>query len=174
MDSKWIMLAVLAAFVGPRAGSAAEPADVIIWVGKGAQVYTCQSAKNGYAWTFKQPDAQLTDSEGQVRAHHGAGPSWTAADGSRIIGEVVATIPAPRPDSIPWLVLLAKQHEGQGILERVTYVLRTETLGGTAPAVGCDQQHDGIVARVPYQATYSFLNPVSQSASPPLTTSSRG
>ena len=52
-------------------------------------------------------------------------------------------------------------HDGTGMLDHVTYVMRTETVGGVAPTGGCDFDHQGAVATVPYQATYSFLDSVS-------------
>ncbi|MEJ1976180.1 MAG: DUF3455 domain-containing protein [Acetobacteraceae bacterium] len=119
------------------------PPDVIHWRGEGMQIYSCQTLQGGYAWTLERPDATLTDLLGHVRGHHDGGPSWTAADGSRIVGQLVTAIPAPRPNAIPWLVLRAATHEGHGVLDSVTYVLRTETVGGVAPASGCDPLHAG-------------------------------
>ena len=154
-----ILLALaLATGVAPPA-RAVEPAGVIRWHGQGEQIYDCRKSATGYAWVLARPDAILSDAGGRVRAHHGAGPRWTAADGSSITGRTITTIPAPRADAIPWLVLQADAPGGQGTLDGVTYVLRTETVGGVAPATGCDRDHEGALARVPYEATYSFLRP---------------
>jgi hypothetical protein len=137
-----------------------QPDGVVRWHGEGEQIYDCQKSATGTAWVLRQPDATLTDVAGRVEGHHGAGPSWTAADGSRITGHAITTIPAPREGAIPWLVVQADSHDGAGLLDHVTYVMRTETVGGIAPAGGCDLDHEGAVATVPYQATYSFLDPV--------------
>jgi hypothetical protein len=102
----------------------------------------------------------LTDADGRIRASHGAGPSWTAADGSRVVGRAITTIPSPRAGAIPWLVLQADAPVGPGTLDGVSYVLRTDTIGGLPPGVGCDVDHEGAVVAVPYEATYSFLKPI--------------
>jgi len=138
---------------------AEEPAGVIRWRGQGTQIYDCEQIAAGYSWVLRQPDATLTDSDGRIRGHHGAGPSWTANDGSRVVGRAITTILAPRAGAIPWLVVEINARDGRGALDGVTYVLRTETVGGVPPEAGCDQPHKGAVASVPYEATYSFLRP---------------
>ena len=144
---------------------ASRATDVIRWHGDGVQIYDCMKAGVGYAWTLRQPDALLTDAGGHVSGHHGAGPSWTATDGSRVVGHVLTTIPAPRPGAIPWLVLQAARHDGCGELAGVSYVLRTETIGGVAPAGGCSHDRAGAVVSVPYQASYLFLQPAEDASS---------
>jgi hypothetical protein len=144
-----------------------EPTGVERWHGQGTQIYDCQkSAAARYLWVLRQPDATLTDSDGRIRGHHSAGPSWTAIDGSRVVGRAIVAIPAPRAGAIPWLVLQAESHDGHGTLDGVTYVLRTETVGGMAPDGGCDGEHEGAVATIPYEATYSFLQPVGAASKP--------
>jgi hypothetical protein len=165
MVRRTILLA-LSLFIATPSALADETAGVLRWHGEGTQIYDCLKSNAGLAWVLRQPDATLTDADGRMRAHHGAGPSWTAADGSRIVGHAIATIPAPRPGAIPWLVLQTDAPDGSGTLDRVTYVLRTETVGGVAPAGGCDHDHEGAVTAVPYQATYSFLRPESPASEP--------
>jgi hypothetical protein len=151
-------LLMLAALVGtPQTPDGM--AGVMRLHGEGVQSYDCRKSPAGYGWAERQPEALLTDADGHIRAHQGTGPIWTAADGSEVAGQAIATIPAPRRDAIPWLVLRAVSPNGEHILDGVTYVLRTETVGGVAPAEGCDQDHDGAVANVPYEATYTFLRP---------------
>jgi hypothetical protein len=161
MVRRTILLA-LAALVAVPSALADETAGVLRWHGEGTQIYDCRKSGAGPTWVLRQPDATLTDADGRMRAHHGAGPSWTAADGSRLVGRVITTIPAPRAGAIPWLVLETDAHDGSGTLDGVTYVLRTDTVGGVAPDGGCDGDHEGAVATVPYQATYSFLRPASE------------
>jgi hypothetical protein len=157
MAHRYILL-VLATLLATTPAQAAGMAGVIRWHGWGAQIYVCETSPGGYVWVLRRPDATLTDFAGRVRGHHGAGSSWTATDGSRIVGQPVTIIPAPRPDAVPWLVLKADTHDGHGVLNGVTYVLGTETAGGVAPTTGCDPDHAGAVATIPYQATYSFLH----------------
>lgn len=125
--------------------------------GKGVQIYTCQSAGDSYAWKLKAPDAQLLDAKGNVIGKHFAGPTWQANDGSTVVGEALNASPAPDAGNIPWLVLHAKSHEGNGVMATVQYVVRSRTEGGVAPAAGCDVGHAGGEVRVPYNAVYVFF-----------------
>jgi hypothetical protein len=143
----------------------ARAASVLELQGKGDQVYRCAEAPGGFTWTLKGPDATLLTPSGKVAGHHFAGPTWQAADGSSVVGEVVASgSPAAEegpngaaPKAIPWLVLRAASHAGAGSFEAVSYVTRTGTVGGLAPAVGCDAAHAGAETRVAYSATYTFF-----------------
>jgi hypothetical protein len=60
------------------------------------------------------------------------------------------------PNSIAELLLKASSHQGKGIMDDITYIQRLETVGGLAPTEGCDADHVGVIARVPYSATYFF------------------
>ncbi len=100
----------------------------------------------------------LTDASGKAVGRHFAGPSWQATDGSTVVGEVEATGAAPQPGDVPWLVLRAKAHSGSGVLAAVTFVVRSATQGGAAPATGCDAAHAGAEARIDYHATYMFFS----------------
>lgn len=77
----------------------------------GAQVYVCVGASGAdagapaYAWALKAPDAELFDASGAQVGTHGAGPSWTYADGSVAKGTKVIELGAPVADAIPWLLL---------------------------------------------------------------------
>jgi hypothetical protein len=122
----------------------------------GVQIYTCQSVDNKVQWLFKAPEAALFDETGRQMGKHFAGPSWESFDGSLVTGEVVSKMPAPAPDAIPWLLLRAKSHSGQGQFTRVQYIQRTETKGGAAPSSPCDASHLGAEARMRYSATYTF------------------
>jgi hypothetical protein len=118
----------------------------------GVQIYACQT--NG-AWTFQAPEATLYGRKGKVEGSHYAGPTWESKDGSQVVGSKLAGF-APDPTAIPWLLLKAISHAGDGRMEDVTYVQRLETVGGLAPTTGCDADHPGAVARVDYSATYYF------------------
>ena len=69
------------------------------------------------------------------------------------------------PKSIAELLLQATTHAGKGIMSDVTFIQRLETVGGLAPTDGCDASQVGVVARVPYTATYFFYK-----AGQPVTT----
>lgn len=125
---------------------------------KGDQIYTCNSAGTQFTWTLKAPDAKLFEKGGQPFGKHFAGPSWEAIDGSRVTGKAVANA-SPDPNSVPWLLVNAISHDGNGVLSPVTSIQRLNTKGGKAPATGCDASHVGQEVRVPYSADYRFYVP---------------
>ena len=127
--------------------------------GKGMQIYTCAPQGIAFEWILKAPDATLTDANGQQIGTHSAGPTWTATDGSSITGKVLHKRVSPDPLSIYWLLLAATPAPGHpGTLANVAFVRRSETIGGVAPADGCDAQHPGAEVRIPYTATYTFYS----------------
>jgi hypothetical protein len=117
----------------------------------GDQVYVC----DGSGWVFTRPDAKLFSESGQPVGSHFAGPTWESSDGSRVVGRPVANS-TPDPDSIPWLLLTATDHRGDGMMSHVSSIQRVSTKGGKAPAVGCDASHKGDEARSHYTAVYLF------------------
>ncbi|MDH0865876.1 DUF3455 domain-containing protein [Mitsuaria sp. GD03876] len=123
----------------------------------GVQVYECARADGGgWTWQFRRPEATLTDARGAKAGDHGAGPFWQLNDGSRIVGQVQASSPAPAAGAIPWLLLTVKARSGAGGLEPVEAVQRVNTVGGVAPpAADCTGAASG-TARVPYTADYVF------------------
>jgi Protein of unknown function (DUF3455) len=131
-------------------------------LGKGVQIYTCKARADDpskFEWSFKAPEANLTNEHGEKIAKHYAGPTWEANDGSKVVGEVQKKADAPRHGAVPWLLLKARSNEGTGAFAKVTYIQRVDTEGGLAPAAGCDQAHANTEARVDYRATYYFYAP---------------
>ena len=141
----------------------APAGEEVILVGHatGVQIYACQASTNPpFAWVFKAPEADLTDSSGKQIIHHFAGPTWKHIDGSEVVGKVAAKQDAPNPGAIPWLLLTATSHTGQGVLRRVTSIQRIHTEGGVAPdANTCDASANGKESRSPYKADYYFYAP---------------
>jgi hypothetical protein len=123
----------------------------------GTQIYVCKrDANNQLAWVFKAPSADLYDASGQLVVRHSAGPSWQAADGSKITGKVLQQVPnTDEAGSIPLLLLQASNAGGAGLLAPVRYVQRLDTRGGVAPSGPCTQE--GQEGRSPYLAEYVFL-----------------
>jgi hypothetical protein len=121
---------------------------------KGDQIYTCQKTGDQYAWTLKEPQAELLDEQNKVIGHHYIGPTWVLNDGSEVVGKVVAKVDSP--GSIPWLVLSAAGHAGRGGFSSVTSIQRLHTTGGKAPASGCDAAHENNESRTAYTADYFF------------------
>ena len=119
---------------------------------RGDQIYTCDSTG---VWKFKAPQATLFNDDGEVVGSHFEGPTWQYQDGSSVKATVVARADAPAKNAIPWLLLAATDHAGDGVFSAVTHIQRLDTKGGVAPTGGCDA---GAEARVPYKATYAFYN----------------
>ena len=74
---------------------------------------------------------------------------------SSVTGTLQASVPAPEPGAIPWLLLRAVANQGDGVLGQVDFVQRIETRGRMAPAGSCDPARDSTIA-VPYRARYVF------------------
>jgi len=123
----------------------------------GVQIYTSTTdAGSSPKWTFEAPLAEL-NGQGQV-IHHFAGPSWEAADGSKVSRDMdtpVTTVPAKQAAStIPWLLIKVNADPAPGVLNKVVYVQRITTAGGVAPAKA--PTRPGTKVGVPYTATYVF------------------
>ena len=128
----------------------------------GVQIYQCQPAKNDpsqFEWAFKAPEASLSTRGGGKAGKHYAGPTWEATDGSRVVGEVIASSPSTKPNSIAQLLLRAKATAGNGLFTHVQYIQRLNTAGGSAPATGCSKDHAGQLWQAPYTADYIFYGP---------------
>ena len=129
---------------------------------RGVQIYACEAKPDdasAFVWTFKAPEAELFNERGDLVGTHFAGPTWQGQDGSAVVGAVLERADAPDTGAIPWLLLEAKEHAGSGAFSTVTHVQRLDTVGGVAPAEGCDEAHAGAQVRAPYQATYAFFYP---------------
>jgi hypothetical protein len=129
---------------------------------RGVQIYACQAKPDdatAFVWTFQAPEADLFNARGEVAGRHFAGPTWQGFDGSAVVGKAIERADAPDAGSIPWLLLEAKEHMGSGAFSTITYVQRLATVGGAAPAEGCDAAHAGAEVRQPYEATYAFSYP---------------
>jgi hypothetical protein len=131
----------------------------------GVQKYACIATATSFKWNFIGPDAQLYHFEGdddQSIGHHFAsagGPTWQYIDGSFVVGKKVAAATVDKT-AIPWLLLVAVDHgaatdgSGDGKMLPITSIQRLSTDAGLAPAFGCDADHVGAEADMPYTATY--------------------
>jgi Protein of unknown function (DUF3455) len=126
---------------------------------KGSQIYICKSKSESpeqYEWTLKAPDAVLLNEQGQDLGKHYAGPTWEAKDGSKVVGKLKSKANAPQDDAIPWLLLEAQSHEGNGIFRQVNWIQRINTVGGKAPVQGCDKSSQNREIPITYTADYLF------------------
>ena len=129
---------------------------------QGVQIYACEATpedSSTFAWTFKAPEAELRNARNEVVGTHFAGPTWQGNDSGAVVAAVAERADAPSKDAIPWLLLEAKSHTGSGAFSTITYIQRLDTLGGIAPATGCDEAHANAESRVAYEATYAFYYP---------------
>ena len=127
----------------------------------GSQIYTCQQSKDGaFAWTLKAPEAELRDQRGNVIGQHYAGPTWKSTDGSTVTGRLAAKADSPELDAIPWLLVAATGHAGNGVFNQVSSIQRIHTHGGLAPAAAsCDASKQNTEAKSSYTADYYFYEP---------------
>ncbi len=128
---------------------------------KGVQIYVCQpktSDRTQVEWTLKAPEADLFNATGALVGKHYGGPTWEyTKDKSKVVGEVKQRLDAPGSTAIPWLLLSAKTHQGNGFFSKVTYIQRLNTQGGKAPATGCDSSKLNTTIRVNYTADYYYF-----------------
>jgi hypothetical protein len=125
---------------------------------KGVQIYESRARKDDpakFEWVFKGPAADLFDEQGRKMGRHYAGPTWESNDGSKVVGELKGKADANEAGTVPWLLLLAKAHEGSGVFSAVTYIQRVNTVGGKAPAE-CDEKSAEKEFKAPYSAVYLF------------------
>lgn len=153
-------------------GEIAVPAGATVTAhlrGVGVQIYGCTAAGGGaagadggsgastYGWTLTAPEARLIDAGGTQVGTHSAGPTWTSStEGSAVVGAKVGQSDAPVGGAIPWLLLRTKSTSGAGIFSNVTFIQRVNTVGGKAPASGCDSGSTGAENRADYAADYFF------------------
>lgn len=137
----------------------------------GTQNYTCNATGTG--WTFTGPQANLyvqdrgndrgrghgcdRDDDRVVGTHFASAagptrPEWQLRDGSAVIGQRAAGVTVATT-AVPWLLLTAASHEGDGRMTDVTSIQRLSTVGGLAPTTPCTA---GAEVRVPYEADYVF------------------
>ncbi len=166
MTQRTSLLLILAGTLSIAAPAAAQnPTDppasqhaILTVTGKGVQIYACQQTVTGPQWVFRAPEATLTDASGKNVGIHEAGPIWKSKDGSVVRGELLQKSASPEPTAVPWLLLKAVGPSGPGIMTDVEFIRRSNTVGGIAPAMGCDAQHLNATARIPYTATYTFYS----------------
>jgi hypothetical protein len=141
----------------------------------GTQNYVCLPSGSSVAWVFFAPQATLfTDDSKQIITHFlspnpfeagAARATWQhSRDSSVVWGSTIGTSSDSRfvkPGAIPWLLLVHVGNQdgptGGDTLTGTTYIQRLNTVGGSAPAIGCAVPTDvGKKVLVPYKADYFF------------------
>lgn len=126
--------------------------------GVGEITYECREKKDmagAHEWVFVAPVATLYSPERKTVGKYYAGPTWEAADGSKVTGKQVAVAPAA-PGSIPLQLVKAEPAMGAGAMQGVAYIQRLNTKGGVAPAAACTSANKGQRQQVAYEADYVF------------------
>jgi len=127
---------------------------------RGVQIYKATKGTTGaLEWILEAPLANLLDAKGAKAGLHYAGPSWEAADGSKVIrdpAQDVKSVPAPTAkEDIPWLLIKVKAEEGSaGQFNPTVYIQRLQTQGGKPPAELPKRVESKV--GVPYKAVYYF------------------
>jgi len=143
--------------------------------GVGTQNYVCQPAASlgRVAWTLFTPEATLFSDQGEQLTTHFFSPNpveggivrvtWEASGDTSIVwARLIASVQDPNASgAIPWLLLQTAGTRvgptGGTTLSDTTFVQRVNTVGGSAPATGCDIPTDvGHKAFIPYSADYFF------------------
>lgn len=126
--------------------------------GVGMLTYECRektAAAGQFEWAFVGPVATLYAADKRVVGKYYAGPTWEAADGSKITGKQLAVAPAAA-GNIPMQLVKTEPAMGAGAMSGVTYIQRVNTQGGVAPQAACDAASKGQRQQVAYQADYVF------------------
>jgi len=163
------LLGYACASLAAAAASGAEPPNVppqlavpsgqvllLKALASGVQNYVCSEGKSGLEWTFKGPQAELTDEAGRAIGKHYAGPTWEASDGSKVVGRLVSSADSESRDAIPQLLLASSQNSGSGVFANVKSIQRLNTTGGLAPKEACQRDQLGRLVQSPYKAVYYF------------------
>jgi hypothetical protein len=138
----------------PDAIAAKGETTVLTVHAEGAQVYDCKAGEAGkLSWQFREPIATLIH-DGKTVGRHYVGPTWEHADGSRIVGKLIARANGATQKDIPWLKLEVVEARGTGALAGVTAIQRINTRGGQIDGA-CEKA--GATLATPYAADYVFL-----------------
>lgn len=135
---------------------------VMMTTGVGDLTYECRAkagAANAWEWVFTGPDAMLYDMNKKMVGKYYGGPTWEAADGSKIGGKQLAVAPSPNAGSIPLQLVQTTLAMGNGAMTGVSYIQRLNTMGGIAPTDACGASSVGMKKTVKYQADYVFYKP---------------
>jgi hypothetical protein len=131
---------------------------------EGVQLYQARRSSSDPAqleWAFVAPQADLFGSDFTVVGNHFRGPTWASNDSSAVVGQLVASAPAPNSrKDIAWLLLSARSTRGEGVFARVSFIQRLATSGGQPPKRAPDEEDLGKPpVGVFYTTLYRFYVP---------------
>ena len=169
MNSQFRRIVPVIALLSVTTAFAQAPAQVTPPIGNqaaftlsasGDLTYECRAVADQpgtFAWTFAGPNAKLWDAGKKEAGRYYAGPTWEAADGSKVTGTQLAVAPGTA-GAIALQLVQATTVTGDGVMAGVTYVQRLKTVGGVAPTTpACAAGNVGTKTTVPYAADYVFF-----------------
>lgn len=138
----------------PEAIAIKDAAAVAAFQAAGAQIYVCaKDSKGALEWTYREPIATLI-LDGKTVGRHFAGPTWEFADGTHVMGKVLAKSPGKTAQDVAWLKLAVAEPALSGPVAGATTILRIDTKGG-ALSGACARE--GELHSEPYAAAYVFV-----------------
>lgn len=126
--------------------------------GVGEITYECREKKDmagQHEWVFVAPVATLYGADKKMVGTYYAGPTWEAADGSKVTGKQLAIAPGGA-GNIPLQLVKTEPAMGMGAMQGLSYIQRLNTQGGVAPSMACDAGSKGQRQQVKYAADYVF------------------
>ena len=143
--------------IAPTIAATAEEEAAFALRAEGTHAFECKplaSDPNRLAWAFSSQNVTLSDASGPV-ARQVSENTWEAiSDRSSVSGAIRSRQDAGA--NLPWLMYRVQSTPDAGLFAGVTSVQRVNTLGGVAPADGCDASNVGKEARVVVAADYYF------------------
>ena len=130
----------------------------LLTVGIGEITYACREKADQpgtHAWTFVAPVAALYDKNKAVVGKYYGGPTWEAADGSKVSGKQLGVAPGGI-GNIALQLVQAAPATGMGAMSGVSYIQRLNTRGGVPADLPCSMANAGAEQKVGYQADYIF------------------
>lgn len=130
----------------------------MLTTGVGEITYECREKKDmagQHEWVFVAPVATLYGADKKMVGKYYAGPTWEAADGSKVTGKQLAIAPGGA-GNIPLQLVKTEPAMGMGAMQGLSYIQRLNTQGGVAPAMACDAGSKGQRQQVKYAADYVF------------------
>lgn len=126
----------------------------------GNLTYECRGnipTAGSMGWALVTPSAKLYNREGQeIGTYYGPPATWTAKDGSSVVGSQIAIEPVVGGIHIPLQLSTAQSGPVPGMLSNITYVQRVNTKNGADFVTACTQTELGKQVVRPYQADYIF------------------
>jgi hypothetical protein len=145
----------------PEAVRVPAAAKQKMWTAAAGEIaYECREKKDmagQFEWAFVGPVASLKNKAGAVVGKYYAGPTWEAADGSKVTGKQLAVAPAGA-GNIPLQLVKTDPAMGMGMgaMQGISHIQRLQTQGGVAPVAVCAMANKGERRQVAYQADYVF------------------